>query len=49
MFLHTPPRREDDKVSNGHTRLSAGASQHCEDGGILREREGERGRERESS
>lgn len=34
-FLHTPARGKDDKISNGHSRLSAGTSQDSIDGGIL--------------
>ena len=35
VLLHTPARRENDKVSDGHSWLCTWAGQHCEDGGIL--------------
>ena len=36
VLLHTPARRENDKVSDGHSWLCTWAGQHCEDGGILK-------------
>lgn len=34
VFLHGPARWEDDKISNGNTRLLGLACEHCEDGGV---------------
>ena len=35
VLLHTPARREDDKVSNGHPWLGTGARQHRVDRRVL--------------
>lgn len=35
LICHSPPRWEDDKVSNGHSRSGRLGREHCENGRIL--------------